>query len=265
MSPFHFQRVFKSLVGVSPKQYARKHRVDRLRSTLRNGRTVTEAIYAAGYAAPSRAYRDARSSLGMRPSAYRNGGKGTTINFAVSDTPLGWIIVAGTKQGVAHISFGDDPIHLRDELHENFPRAQFSHNDPLAISWMDQVVAYLSKPSDGLNLPVQLKGTEFQLRVWSALARVDVGKTTTYSNLAAAIGNPKAVRAVGSACGANPVPLAVPCHRALGTDGALHGYRYGLKRKQWLLDAEAGVLTRPDSPRPATTPRVRSISRNGRG
>jgi AraC family transcriptional regulator of adaptative response/methylated-DNA-[protein]-cysteine methyltransferase len=265
MSPFHFQRVFKSLVGVSPKQYARRHRLERFRSTLRNGHSVTQAIYAAGYAAPSRAYDDAKSSLGMQPSAYQNGGRGTVISFAARDTPLGWIIVAGTTKGVAHISFGDDPIRLRDQLREIFPRADFQNDDALAVAWMDQVQAYLKKPSGGLQLPVQLKGTDFQLRVWSALSNVGVGKRTTYSALAAKIGNPKAVRAVGTACGANPVPLAIPCHRALGKDGKLHGYRYGTKRKRWLLDAERSETTQQPSHHPASTPRGRSVSRNGTG
>lgn len=265
MSPCHFQRFFKSVVGVSPKHYARQHRVQRFRRTLRNGHSVTEAIYAAGYTAPSRAYDDAKSSLGMQPSAYQKGGRGTVIGFAVRDTPLGWVIVAGTTKGVAHIAFGDDPIRLRDELYGTFPRAELQNDEPLAVAWMDQIHTYLENPADGLMLPVSLKGTAFQLRVWSALSQVGVGQTTTYSALAAKVGCPKAVRAVGSACGANPVPLVIPCHRALGKDGKLHGYRYGTKRKRWLLAAERSETTRQSSHHPASTPRGRSVSRNGKG
>jgi AraC family transcriptional regulator of adaptative response/methylated-DNA-[protein]-cysteine methyltransferase len=237
LSRFHFQRVFREVVGVTPGEYARARRDARLRDELGSGARVTDALLDAGFGSPSRAYEG--DPLGMTPSTYRAGGRGERIAYACAPSSLGTVLVAATARGVCAIELGDDAAALRAALERRFPHAQV-HADAQALQHeLDAVVRYVDAPNDGLSLPLDVRGTAFQRRVWQALRALRRGETTTYAALARALGQPNATRAVGAACAANPVALAVPCHRVVGSDGALRGYRWGVQRKRALLDREA--------------------------
>jgi AraC family transcriptional regulator of adaptative response/methylated-DNA-[protein]-cysteine methyltransferase len=241
MSRFHFHRVFKKLMGVTPKAYASAHRAERLRTALRRRSTVTTAIYEAGYNSSSRFYEKSLAMLGMRPATFRNGGSGTTIRFAVGECTLGSILVASSPKGVCAILLGDDPAQLTRDLQKSFPRANLVGGDRTFERFVSRVVGFVEQPRAGLNLPLDLQGTAFQLKVWQALRKIPAGKTATYSEIAERLGMPKAVRAVAGACAANPIAVAIPCHRVLRTDGNLSGYRWGVERKRALLKKEAQI------------------------
>lgn len=237
-SPHHFHRMFKAATGVTPRQYALAHRAKRLREGLANGARVTDAILDAGYSSPSRFYETSDKVLGMKPTEYRSGGINTEIRYAVGDSSLGKILVAATERGVCAIFLDDDQEMMIDELRRRFPKAKISAGGADFETVVAKVVAFAEKPNGGLDLPLDLQGTAFQQRVWNALREIPAGETRTYGEIARKIGKPDAVRAVGTACGANHVSLAVPCHRVVGSTGALTGYRWGVQRKKTLLERE---------------------------
>jgi AraC family transcriptional regulator, regulatory protein of adaptative response / methylated-DNA-[protein]-cysteine methyltransferase len=240
MSRFHFHRLFKAETGVTPKAYADAHRARRMAGELAGSGTVTEAIYGAGFNSSGRFYAASSERLGMTPTAFRNGGHGTTIRFAVAESSLGSILVAATEKGVCAISLGDDPDGLVRALEDRFPKAQLVGGDAAFEALVAKVVGYVEAPRRGLDLPLDIRGTAFQERVWQALRDIPPGETRTYTEIAERIGRPKAVRAVAQACASNEIAVAIPCHRVIRNDGSLSGYRWGVERKRSLLEREAG-------------------------
>ncbi|HEV8639673.1 MAG TPA: bifunctional DNA-binding transcriptional regulator/O6-methylguanine-DNA methyltransferase Ada [Methylomirabilota bacterium] len=239
MSRFHFHRVFKAITGVTPKAYAAAHRAQRVREELSRSDTVTEAIYGAGFNSSGRFYATASDMLGMTPTDFRSGGHGASIRFAVGESSLGSILVATTQKGVCAILLGDDPDALMRDLQDRFPKARLIGGDQGFEQLVAKVVGFVEAPALGLDLPLDVRGTAFQQRVWQALREIPAGSTVTYTEIAARLGAPKAVRAVAQACASNAIAVAIPCHRVVRTDGALAGYRWGVKRKRALLDREA--------------------------
>jgi len=239
LSPFHFQRLFKRQVGVTPRAYGDAARRRRFQDGLLSGDgSVTDAIYAAGFGSGTRAYDTAPATLGMLPSAYRAGGRGERITFGMVHTPLGYLAVAKTLRGVCALELGDDAERVRAAIAARFPRAELSEDEHALRAELAAAGAYVERPAEGLSLPLDVRGTAFQQRVWSALTQVPAGSTIAYSELARQVGNPRATRAVASACAANPVALAIPCHRAVRSDGAPGEYRWGAERKRTLLRGE---------------------------
>jgi len=239
MSRFHFHRVFKCITGVTPKAYAAAHRARRVREELAHSATVTEAIYGAGFNSNGRFYATASEVLGMTPTDFRAGGQGTSMRFAVGTCSLGAILVAATARGVCAILLGDDPEALVRELQDRFPRAELLGGDRDFEQVVATVVGFVEAPAIGLDLPLDVRGTAFQQRVWQALRAIPVGCTASYTEIATGIGTPNASRAVAQACAANPLAVAIPCHRVVRHDGTLAGYRWGVERKRALLDREA--------------------------
>ena len=238
MSRFHFHRLFKQITGLTPKAYAMAHRTRRVQQELAEGSSVTDAIYAAGYNSNSRFYAKSTVDLGMKPSVLRAGGRNACIRFAVGQTSLGSVLVAATKLGICAVLLGDDPQALVRDLQDRFRQAELVGGDEQFEHWVSQVVGLIESPHTGMDLPLDVRGTAFQQRVWQALRHIPPGTTVSYAELAARLGSPKAVRAVAQACGANPVAVAIPCHRVVRTDGSLSGYRWGVERKRVLLDRE---------------------------
>jgi AraC family transcriptional regulator of adaptative response/methylated-DNA-[protein]-cysteine methyltransferase len=242
MSAPHLQRVFTRVVGVSPRRYADTCRLDRLKSRLKGGETVTTAMTAAGYGSSSRLYERATDRLGMTPGQYRDGGGRTggpvAIRFTTAACPVGRVLLAATDRGICRLSFGDTDARTEAALRAEFPNAAATRGDAELRPWMDELRRHLAGAQPHLDLPLDVRATAFQRRVWDALLAIPFGQTRTYKQVAAAIGAPTAVRAVARACATNPVPVIVPCHRVIGTDGKLHGYAGGLHRKKKLLDAE---------------------------
>jgi AraC family transcriptional regulator of adaptative response/methylated-DNA-[protein]-cysteine methyltransferase len=238
MSPYHFHRLFKSVTGLTPKAYAAAHRAGRLRSELARSGSVTEAIYDAGYNSSGRFYEESQRVLGMTPSRYRAGGAGTEIRFALGVCSLGSILVAMSPHGVCAISLGDDPETLVRDLQDRFPNAQLVGGDETFERIVARVVGFVEAPALGLDLPLDIRGTAFQQRVWQALREIPLGSQVSYSEIAQRIGTPKAVRAVAGACAANVLAVAIPCHRMVRIDGDLSGYRWGIARKAELLRRE---------------------------
>jgi AraC family transcriptional regulator of adaptative response/methylated-DNA-[protein]-cysteine methyltransferase len=238
-SPGHFHRLFKAATGLTPKDYAAAHRARKVREELAAGNTVTEAIYGAGFNSSGRFYAKAADMLGMTPSRYRAGGMDEDIRFAVGETSLGAILVASSAKGVAAILLGDDPEALVHDLQDRFPKARLIGADAEYEALVAQTVGLVEAPHIGLELPLDVRGTAFQQRVWQALRQIPTGATVSYSDIARRIGSPKAVRAVAGACAANNLAVAIPCHRVVRNDGALSGYAWGVERKRALLDREA--------------------------
>jgi AraC family transcriptional regulator of adaptative response/methylated-DNA-[protein]-cysteine methyltransferase len=241
LSTFHFHRVFKAATGVTPKAYADAERARRVRDALDRTGTVTEAIYDAGFNSNGRFYEAAPKRLGMTPTRYRAGGTGETVRFAMGQTSLGAILVAATEKGIVAIQFADDPEVLLKDLQDRFPKARLIGDDPDFGEMVAQVVGRVENPSQGIDLPLDVRGTAFQQRVWQALREIPVGETASYSDIAWRIGAPKSVRAVAGACAANDIAVAIPCHRVVRTDGSLSGYRWGVERKRALLDREVAA------------------------
>jgi AraC family transcriptional regulator of adaptative response/methylated-DNA-[protein]-cysteine methyltransferase len=237
MSRFHFHRVFKSLTGVTPREYAAAQRTRRVRAELPRSTTVTQAIYSAGFNSSGRFY--ASESLGMTPRRFRDGGNEETIRFAVGKCSLGAILVAATARGICSIELGDDPDRLIESLEDRFPKARLIGADRRFERWVARVVGFVEKPALGLELPLDVRGTAFQQRVWRALSAISPGSTATYAEIARRIGAPGAVRAVAHACASNAIALAIPCHRVVRSDGSLAGYRWGIARKRALLQRES--------------------------
>ena len=239
MSPFHFHRVFRALTGLTPRGYAIAHRDSRVRRELERSNTVTRAIYESGYNSNGRFYAKSDAVLGMTPTVYRAGGATAEIRFAIGECSLGSILVARSARGVCAILLGDEPEALARSLQERFPRAELIGGDAEFEELVAKVVGFIEAPGLGLDLPLDVRGTAFQQRVWQALREIPVGRTTTYSEIAGRIGAPRAVRAVAGACAANALAVAIPCHRVLRTDGSLSGYRWGVERKRALLERES--------------------------
>jgi AraC family transcriptional regulator of adaptative response/methylated-DNA-[protein]-cysteine methyltransferase len=243
-SPSYFHRMFKAATGVTPKDYAAAHRAAKVRRGLTSGGTVTEAIYDAGFNSSGRFYEKSTHMLGMTPSQYRAGGSNEEIKFAVGQTSsLGAILVASTKKGVAAILLGDDPEDLVRNLQDRFPKAHLIGADHDYEASVAQVVGFVDAPRIGLDLPLDVRGTAFQERVWKALQEIPAGATVSYAEIARRIGAPKSVRAVAAACAANNLAVAIPCHRVIRNDGGLSGYAWGIDRKRALLDREASQNT----------------------
>jgi len=239
LSTYHLHRVFKGVTGLTPKAYAMAHRSKRMREELGRGGTVTDAIYNAGYNSGGRFYAQADKVLGMTATHYRAGGLDTRIRFAIGQCSLGAILVAHSDRGVCAILLGDDAQALARELQDRFPKANLEGADAEFEQWVAQVVGFVEAPALGLNLPLDVRGTAFQQRVWQALQAIPAGQTASYAQVAARIGAPNATRAVAQACAANRLAVAIPCHRVVRSDGSLSGYRWGVERKRALLDREA--------------------------
>ncbi|YBV95945.1 bifunctional DNA-binding transcriptional regulator/O6-methylguanine-DNA methyltransferase Ada [Phyllobacteriaceae bacterium JZ32] len=241
MSPYHFHRLFKATTGLTPKAYGAAHRARRIRDQLAQGKgSVTEAIYDAGFNSSSRFYETSNKVLGMTPSAFRAGGVQAEIKFAVAQCTLGAIVVAASTKGVCAILLGDDPDELVRDLQDRFPKADLIGGDPEFEALVAKVVGFVEAPAIGLDLPLDVRGTAFQERVWQALRDIPAGETASYTEIARRIGAPKAVRAVAQACAANKIAVAIPCHRVVRQDGDLSGYRWGVERKRALLQSERG-------------------------
>ena len=238
LSPFHFHRVFKAVTGLTPKGYASAHRSRKVRDGLKASHSVTEALYDAGFNSNSRFYESADHLLGMTPTRFRAGGANIDIRFAVGQCSLGAILVAQSDRGVCAILLGDDPDQLVRDLQDQFRRANLIGADQQFEQLIAQVVGFVEAPALGLDLPLDVRGTAFQERVWQALREIPLGSTASYAEIAQRIGQPKAVRAVAQACGANSLAVAIPCHRVVRSDGNLSGYRWGVERKRQLLDRE---------------------------
>jgi AraC family transcriptional regulator of adaptative response/methylated-DNA-[protein]-cysteine methyltransferase len=244
ISRFHFHRVFKQITGATPRDYARTHRLGRLAEKLDAGQPVTAAIYASGFGSSSRAYETAPAGLGMTPGARRRGGTGETIRFVTVETALGWALVAATRRGVCMTALADERDGLVTALRQRFPAATLVAEDTGLKDWAEQIVGFITAPDHNLDLPLDIQGTAFQARVWRALQKIPLGKTASYTEIAAALGQPKAVRAVAQACAANKLALIVPCHRVIRSDGDLGGYRWGMERKRALLARERAAAAR---------------------
>jgi AraC family transcriptional regulator of adaptative response/methylated-DNA-[protein]-cysteine methyltransferase len=238
LSQGHFHRAFVRVTGITPAEYARGCRQRRLREVLPSSRSVTEAMYDAGYNSSSRLHSDASPALGMSPSQFRAGGKGIEMRFAVGECSLGAVLVAATEKGVCAILLGDDAQALVRDLQDRFPAAEIVGGDRKFEALTAQVIELVENPGCGAGLPLDVRGTAFQLRVWRALVEIPAGATLSYAELARRIGRPTAARAVARACGANPAAVAIPCHRVVGSDGELSGYRWGIERKRELLKRE---------------------------
>ena len=238
ISPYYFHRLFKAETGVTPKTYANAHRANKLREALNTASNITDAIYDAGFNSNSRFYENADDLLGMRAREYRNGGLGSVIRFAIGQCSLGAILVAQSQRGICAILLGDDADTLLRNLQDRFPKAELQGGDASFEQLVAQVVGFIETPAIGLNLPLDVRGTVFQQRVWQALREIPAGSTASYAEIAQRIGHPKAVRAVALACGANAIAVAIPCHRVVRSNGDLSGYRWGVERKRELLKRE---------------------------
>jgi len=239
LSPHHLQRRFKAIVGLSPREFQSAVRAGKLRTSLRDGRDVTTAIYEAGYGSPSRVYESAPTGKGVSLSRYRRGGAGMVIGYSTVSSPLGQVLVATTVDGVCAVKLGDSDTALVRDLRREYPEADLKANTPARADWVKAVVQHLRGHSPSLDLPIDVQATAFQWKVWRALQRIPYGETRAYAEVAAAIGQPKAARAVARACATNPVCLVVPCHRVVPAAGGTGGYRWGADRKERLLRTES--------------------------
>lgn len=238
LSPHHLQRVFKRAMGISPRQYIEARRLENLKARLRGGDSVTDALYQAGYSSSSRLYERAPEQLGMTPAAYRKGGIGMQIHYTVVTCSLGYVLVGATERGICAVSLGDSPSLLEAALKVDYPAATIERDEAELGEWVTALLQHLEGKQPHLELPLDIQATAFQWRVWQELRRIPLGETRTYSQVAQAIGSPKAVRAVGTACGSNRVAVVIPCHRVIREDGSMGGYRWGLERKEELLRRE---------------------------
>ena len=247
-NPHHLQRAFTRHVGLSPKRYQRARRLERFKARVQDGDTVSRATYEAGFGSSSSLYAAAGSGLGMTPAAYRRGGRGVQLRYAVASTPFGALLVAATARGVCAVSLGDSDAELEAGLRREFPHAELARDDAAGAEWVAAIVAQMDGAGERAPaLPLDLHGTDFQMRVWRALREIPFASTRSYASVAAAIGEPGAARAVARACAANRVALVVPCHRVVREDGASSGYRWGAARKQRLLEHERARVLHPSS------------------
>lgn len=241
MSPHHLQRVFKRIMGISPHQYTEARRLNSLKAQLKEGQTVTKALYETGYGSSSRLYEQTSVRLGMTPATYRRGGKGMHIGYTLVDCSLGRMLIAVTERGLCAVSLGDSDAELVAALLGEYPAAEFHRDDVDLSLWVMSLLGHLNGEQIHLDLPLDLQATAFQWRVWEELRAIPYGSTRSYSEIAKAVGNPKAARAVARACATNPVSIVIPCHRVIREDGSLGGYRWGLEHKQALLAQEQSI------------------------
>lgn len=239
LSPYHLQRSFKEIIGVSPKKYAEAKRMERFKSELREGGDVTAALYDAGFGSSSRLYEKAAGNMGMTPAAYKRGGQGVTINFSITDCELGRILVARTIRGLCNVAFADDDAQLEQNLRREFPNAEIVKDANVLKGFVDEILTHLSGEKKRLDLPLDIQATAFQMKVWDLLRKIPYGETVTYSQIAEKLGDKNKVRAVAQACANNRVAVVIPCHRVVGKNGKMTGYRWGVERKEKLLAAEA--------------------------
>jgi AraC family transcriptional regulator of adaptative response/methylated-DNA-[protein]-cysteine methyltransferase len=240
LSQYHLQRTFKRIVGVSPRQYAESVRLKGLKASLRRGEEITPALYGAGFGSSSRLYERAPRRLGMTPGTYRRGGRGMMIRYTIVGSPLGRLMVAGTDRGICAVNLGGSDRSLEGSLRREFPQAEIRPGRSGLTRWVSKLVHHLEGRQPRLDLPLDVRGTAFQIRVWEELLRIPYGETRTYGQIARAVGRPRAARAVGRACATNPAPLVIPCHRVVGSSGDLTGYGLGISRKKALLKKESG-------------------------
>ena len=241
VSPYHLQRVFKKVMGISPRQYAEACRLNQLKAKLRDGEAVTSAMYDTGYGSSSRLYERAPQQLGMTPAVYRRGGNGMIINYTIVDCTLGKMLVAATERGLCSVTLGDDEATLESALLKEYPNATLRRNHTGLAHWVDQLLNFVNGRQPNLDLPLAVSYTPFQARVWEELRAIPYGSTRSYGEIAQAIGQPTASRAVARACATNPVAMVIPCHRVIREDGSLGGYRWGLDRKRTLLSQEGSL------------------------
>jgi AraC family transcriptional regulator of adaptative response/methylated-DNA-[protein]-cysteine methyltransferase len=239
LSPQHLQRLFKQITGITPRQYADACRLGRLKTRLKTRRTVTMALLEAGYGSTSRLYERAAAQLGMTPATYQRGGRTMCIHYTLVDCRLGRLLLAGTTRGISALYLGDQDAYLEAALRKEYPAADISRADAELRPWVQELLRHLNGQQPHLELPLDVQATAFQWRVWQELIRIPYGSTRSYSEIAAALGQPTAARAVARACATNPVSVVIPCHRVLREDGDLGGYRWGLERKRALLDQES--------------------------
>jgi AraC family transcriptional regulator of adaptative response/methylated-DNA-[protein]-cysteine methyltransferase len=238
LSQFHLQRLFKKLMGITPRQYAEARRADLFKTRVKAGRSVTEAMYEAGYGSSSRLYEKAAAQLGMTPATYRKGGKGMKINYTVAECPLGLLLVAVTDKGICSVTLGDEGEDLTGGLRAEFPQAEIARDEKRLQTQVRALLAHLAGQEPHPDLPLDVQGTAFQKRVWEELRRIPYGQTASYGEVARRIGRPSATRAVARACATNPAALVTPCHRVVRENGELGGYRWGVERKRRLLEKE---------------------------
>ncbi len=239
LSPFHLQRVFKKALGISPRQYVEAQRLERVKRSLSRGETVTDSVYDAGFTSTSRLYEKGSKMLGVHPGTFRRGGEGLSIQFTILDSPIGRLLLGATEKGICTVCIGASDEAVESVLREDYYAADLARNDEGMRSWRENFRSYFEGQRFPAGLPIDVTGTAFQWRVWRALQSIPYGSTASYSGIAEAIGEPKAARAVARACATNRVAVVIPCHRAVGRDGELHGYRWGMKRKRALLEQEA--------------------------
>jgi AraC family transcriptional regulator of adaptative response/methylated-DNA-[protein]-cysteine methyltransferase len=247
LSPYHLQRTFKRIVGLTPRQYAEAQRLGQFKTQLKEGDTVTTALYEAGYGSSSRLYEQVPERLGMTPATYRRGGQDAHIRYTIAPCALGLLLVAATERGICAVYLGDSEDTLAAELAAEYPAAHIERDGAHLNQWVTIIFDHLNGQPSTLDLPLDVQATAFQWRVWEALRAIPSGSTCTYGEIAHALGVPNAARAVGRACATNPVSVVIPCHRAVGSDGRLHGFRWGLERKQWLLEHERSVAQQPSA------------------
>lgn len=238
LSPYHFHRLFKKIVGITPKQYASRHQSRRFQKNLLTSPSVTDAIYSSGYGSSGSAYDKKRDQLAMKPKDYRKGAEGVTITYELAQCFLGWVIVAATDRGICAIEFGDDPEALPEQVQSRFPNAQLNKADSGFKTLINEVVDFIESPKDMFHVPLDIQGTAFQQQVWEVLRQIKPGETMSYTDVAERLGKPKAVRAVASACAANKLAVVIPCHRVISKAGNVSGYRWGPERKEKLLESE---------------------------
>jgi AraC family transcriptional regulator of adaptative response/methylated-DNA-[protein]-cysteine methyltransferase len=248
VSPYHLQRTFKRVTGVTPRQYADTHRMGLFKERLKEGDSVTTAIYEAGYGSSSRLYERTGPQLGMTPKVYRRGGAGMEIRYTTAACPLGYLLLAATERGICFIGMGDSAGELEQILRAEYAAAEITRDDRDLQGWLNLVVRYLEGSQPHIDLPLDVQATAFQRRVWEELRAIPYGSIRTYADIAQALDQPTAARAVGAACAANPVSLVVPCHRAVRRDGSLGGYRWGLERKQALIERERSATREEELP-----------------
>jgi AraC family transcriptional regulator of adaptative response/methylated-DNA-[protein]-cysteine methyltransferase len=248
MSPFHLQRVFKHMMGITPHQYVEACRLHQLKARLKDGDDVTTALYDAGYSSSSRLYENAPIRLGMTPTTYRRGGYGMHIYYTLVASSLGRLLVAGTEKGICSVCIGDDDKTLEATLLSEYPAASIERDEEVLNEWAHELVRHLAGQQPHLDLPIDVRATAFQWRVWEELRRIPYGETRSYSQIASALGNPNKARAVANACANNPIAIVVPCHRIVREDGNSGGYRWGAERKQQLLEQEQTTAPRSEEP-----------------